>query len=118
MFESSENLQAAASLSFIDQNLASSFILNSPLEYKHWLLTLAQHLVETTHTARLKELLDFLLGPVYATEAWDSKILGQLSKRGLFEEVLNMMPTNTKLQRLYLEYKELLEAAKSVSRIT
>lgn len=120
VFASNSILQQSATLSYIDQQLAASFVLNSSKEYRYWLLKLATHLTDEAQIDRLKELCEYLLGPVYedfsGEAAWEKTILGN-EKRELLLEVLVIMTTNLKLQRLYGEFKDLLDTANGPSML-
>ena len=83
--------------------------MGSAKEYKHWLLSLTQVLTDEGREDRLKELCSSFLGPVFSSDdEWkDSQVLG-LNKRQLLQEVLLIMTSNLRLQRLYSEFKEQL----------
>lgn len=115
VFQSNSGLQATATISLLDQQLAAAFILSSASEYKFWLLALVQALTDAGREERLRELCTFLLGPVFGTvDSWDSQILG-LEKRDLLTEVLVVMTSNMRLQRLYSEMREQLNVIDGVS---
>ncbi len=48
--------------------------LNSPKEYKFWLLTYARYLVENEYEDKLTDLCNFLLGPLYSLN-WNELVL-------------------------------------------
>lgn len=116
VFLSNSNLQKTGTLSFIDQQLSSAFILGSSKEYRHWLITLAQFLTEQGIELRLRELCQFLLGPPFSSSEsnWDSSILGN-EKHSLLREILAIITTNLKLQRIYTEFKQQLDLISSFS---
>lgn len=101
-------------MSFIDQQLAASFVIGSVDEYRFWLLTLAQHLAQENMETRLRELCQYLIGPIFksSNSEWDPKILGN-DKREILKEVLSILTSNLRLQRLYTEFKEQLEIVNS-----
>jgi protein HIRA/HIR1 len=108
VFQSNSSLHASATISLLDQQLASAFVLGSATEYKFWLMSLTQALTDASREDRLRELCTFLLGPVYGTASpADSQILG-LDKRQLLNDVLVIMTSNMRLQRLYSEIKDQL----------
>ena len=116
---SNSHLQASTTLSFLDQQLASAFVMGSSDEYRHWLLLLTQTLTRDTKEERLRELCSFLLGPVFADPSdpncsWPSTVLGH-NKRQLLTEVLKIITSNIRLQRLYSEFKSQLTLAESNS---
>lgn len=104
------SLQPKATLSYIDQQLASSLQLSSSKEYRYWLTVLAQFLTNEGLEDRFKELCEFLLGPVFSSSStsWPSTILG-IDKRELLKDVLLISTSNLKLQRIYTEFKEQLD---------
>lgn len=108
VFQSNSSLQASATISLLDQQLASAFVLGSATEYKFWLMSLAQALTDAAREDRLRELCTFLLGPLFGTAgSWNSLVLG-LDKRQLLSQVLIIMTSNMRLQRLYSEIKDQL----------
>lgn len=110
MFIVNRSLQPKATLSYIDQQLSSSLLLSSSKEYRYWITVLAQFLTNEGIEIRFKELCEFLLGPVFASNLnnWQSTILG-IDKRELLKEVLLISTGNIKLQRIYKEFKEQLD---------
>ena len=110
LFLSNANLQQSAVLSYIDQQLAASFVMGSANEYHFWLMALAQHLSQENMETRLREICQYLIGPLFksAKSQWEPKILGN-SKHDMLKEVLSIIASNLRLQRLYTEFKEQLE---------
>ena len=131
---SNSPLLSKATISFIDQQLAASFVVGSKAEYKFWLLSLAQALTDEGREDRLRELSSFLLGPVFQAtriptsghfsgssqaigseeESWSPTILGH-DKRSLLNEVLLIMTSNLRLQRLYTELKDQVSFSNLIS---
>lgn len=108
VFQSNSSVQANATISLLDQQLASAFVLGSASEYKFWLMSLAQALTDASREDRLRELCTFLLGPIFSSrDSWNCQILG-LDKRQLLSDVLIIMTSNMRLQRLYSEIKDQL----------
>lgn len=107
IFQSNPSLQKTGTLSFIDQQLASSFVIGSSKEYRHWLITLAQFLAEEGLESRLRELCQYLLGPPFQgpDSKWERTILGN-KKHELLQEILAIISCNLKLQRFYGEFKQ------------
>ena len=110
MFVNNPNLQQSGVLSYIDQQLAASFVIGSAKEYRFWFMALAQHLSKENMEIRLREMCQYLIGPVFKSSKsqWDPKILGN-NKYDMLKEVLSILATNLRLQRLYTEFKEQLE---------
>lgn len=101
----SESLQVKATRSYLDQQLASALAIRSMHEYHYWLLQSVQHYVDTGAEARLKDLCSRLITGTFGTS---QDILG-LDKRHLLREVLTILSRDLRYQRLYSEYKQLLE---------
>ncbi|RWS28476.1 Protein HIRA-like protein [Leptotrombidium deliense] len=108
------SLHQSATLSFIDQQLAAAFVMGSSKEYRFWLLALAQSLTNENIESRLREICQYLLGPPFKSSSskWENSILGN-EKHSLLREVLSIMTSNLRLQRLYTEFKEQLDAISS-----
>lgn len=115
VFVANRSLQPKATLSYIDQQLASSIQLSSSKEYRYWLTILAKFLTNEGLEDRFRELCEFLLGPIFATTSdWQSSVLG-IDKRELLKEVLIISTGNLKLQRIYNEFKEQLDQVNQMS---
>ncbi|XP_074603057.1 histone cell cycle regulator-like protein isoform X2 [Brevipalpus obovatus] len=114
LFQNNPSLQKTGTLSFIDQQLASSFVIGSSREYRHWLITLAQFLAEEGIESRLRELCQYLLGPPFQgpDSKWERTILGN-KKHELLQEILAITTCNLKLQRFYTEFKQQLDLISS-----
>lgn len=107
----SESLQVKATRSYLDQQLASALAIKSTHEYHYWLMQAVQHYVDTGAEARLKELCDRLVPNTYGSSTSsesNDKILG-LSKRSLLLEVLTILSKDLRYQRIYSEYKQMLD---------
>ena len=99
-----EGMEDTAVASAIETKLSSSLFLGSAAEYRYWLAALVKRLAKAGLEARLRALLDSLLGPPGAgAGAWSPEVLG-VSKRALLAEVLPHVASNIALQRLYTEY--------------
>ncbi|XP_055937190.1 protein HIRA-like [Argiope bruennichi] len=112
---SDPNLRQIGTLSHLDNQLAASLSLKSSKEYKFWLLSLVRYLVQEGLEVRLRDLCDGLLGPVIKTSKtsdWKPTIL-ELQKRDLLKEVLLIIGSNLRFQRLFIEYRDQLEMVKS-----
>jgi len=101
-----EQTEISCITSSIETKLSSSLFLGSSAEYRYWLGALVKNLAKGGHEARLRAILNDLLGPPdrKETATWESSILGT-EKKTLLEEVLPYVATNMSLQRLYSEYK-------------
>jgi len=97
----------AETISHLENQMACAFALQSPIEYKHWLLAYVRRLGADADTNKLTELCDSLLGSPHTAGA-DLLILG-MSKRSLLREVLPIMSQTRLLQRLVANYKEQLD---------
>lgn len=117
----SESLQVKATRSYLDQQLASALAIRSTHEYHYWLIQSVQHYVDTGAEARLRELCSRLISTTFGEDdsgrrhieslsvsQTENQILG-LSKRSLLVEVLAILSKDLKYQRIYSEYKQLLE---------
>lgn len=104
------HVQQVMTLSFLENQLSSAFILHSANEYRHWLLIYTRFLVNEGYEQRLRELCKDLLGPVHKSScsAWENTVLG-LKKRDLLMAVLPVVGQNLRFQRLFTEYQDQLE---------
>lgn len=118
----SESLQVKATRSYLDQQLASALAIRSTHEYHYWLIQSVQHYVDTGAEARLKELCRRLISPTFgdddlgrsnmetsSSSVSDKLRLLGLSKRSLLKEVLTILSKDLRYQRIYSEYKQLLD---------
>ncbi|XP_061586292.1 LOW QUALITY PROTEIN: protein HIRA [Cololabis saira] len=103
-------LQQSMTLAFLENQLAASLALQSPAEYRYWLLVYARFLVHEGSEQRLRFLCKELLGPVHksAASSWEPTTLGLL-KRDLLQELLPVIGENLQFQRLFTEYQDQLE---------
>lgn len=101
-----EKTEISCMIASIESKLSSSFFLGSGGEYRYWLGVLVKNLAKGGHEARIRTILDDLIGPSGGkeTSSWKSTILG-VEKRTILEEVLPFVASNMALQRLYTEYK-------------
>ncbi|KAG8234852.1 hypothetical protein J437_LFUL014701 [Ladona fulva] len=104
-------------LSFMELQLASCKALQSASEYRLWLLAMARFLAQEGLEWKLRLICDDLMGPAHKyaslSKSWESHILG-LSKHSLLREVLAVIGSNLRLQRLYIEYSDQMEAIEQV----
>lgn len=90
----------------LESQINASIGLNSPREYKFWLLTYARYLIENDYEDRLNDLCSSLVGPLYSSN-WNQNIM-IYKKRDLIKEILPLMATNLKFQRMHSLYKQQL----------
>lgn len=102
----SESLQVKATKAYLDHQLASALAIRSSDEYHYWLIQSVHHFVDTGAEDRLKELCSRLTSAFGGDE--DDTILG-LSKRTILREVLTILSKDLRYQRIYSEYKQLLD---------
>lgn len=132
-----ESLQVKATKSYLDQQLASALAMRSAHEYQYWLIQSVQHYIDTGAEARLKELCSRLISSSFGEDEGSSRrgsinhrssdsngdaslietnhqILG-LNKKDLLREILTIISKDLRYQRIYSEYKQLLEYETSSS---
>ncbi|XP_035212178.1 protein HIRA-like [Stegodyphus dumicola] len=115
ILNSDPNVRQIGTLSHLDCQLAAALSLHSSKEYKFWLLSLVRYLVQEGLEARLRDLCDSLLGPVVKTaksSEWQPNIM-ELQKRDLLKDVLLIVGSNLRFQRLFVEYRDQLENTKT-----
>ncbi|KAM3581865.1 HIR complex subunit [Umbelopsis sp. WA50703] len=97
-------------LGHIETQLAVAILLDSPDEYRQWMINYAKRLATENATERVDELCRWLLGPTYASDADDSnsRILGTLDKRTLLKNILPILGQNRQLQRIVAEHRAVL----------
>lgn len=104
---SNDSLPHSVKLSFLECQVASSIVLQSSGEFKHWLLATVNHLLEKGPEVRIRHILDDLLGPTHQSgRTTTSNFIVGLSKKTLLKEVLDVIKTKLPWQRLYKEYAE------------
>ncbi|XP_013416664.1 protein HIRA-like [Lingula anatina] len=114
LFRTGHVAQQASTMTHLENQVAAALALKSSQEYKFWLLTYMRYLVQEGVEAKIREVCDELLGPVYKSKtasSWESHTLG-LGKRHLLQEILPIVGSNLRFQRLFTEYKEQLDTAK------
>ena len=94
-------------LTHLESQVNASIGLNSPIEYKFWLMTLVRYLVEYNNEEKLEEICNFLLGPCYSVN-WNHTFLTFI-KRDLLKEIILIIAENLNLQRIYSFYKQQLQ---------
>ncbi|XP_067683300.1 protein HIRA-like isoform X2 [Haliotis asinina] len=112
MLGSSSELKQTATLSHLESQVAVCLNIKSASEYRFWLLTYVRYLVQEGFETQLREVCNDLLGPLYRSKkspSWQEHVLG-LNKRDLLREILPIVGSNLRWQRLYTEYQEQLES--------
>ncbi|CAO3675192.1 unnamed protein product [Umbelopsis vinacea] len=95
-------------LGHIETQLAVAVLLDSPDEYRQWMIYYAKRLATENATERVDELCRWLLGPTYAPNDSRSRILGTLDKRSLLKTILPILGQNRQLQRIVAEHRAAL----------
>ncbi|OQV24613.1 Protein HIRA [Hypsibius exemplaris] len=102
-------------LSHMESQLLLCQLLKSATEYRAWLNSYAQCLVDNSAScsSRLMTLLESLMGPdgndEEATEStWEPEVLG-MSKRSLLLQILPILGRKTQLEKIYLGFKQRLD---------
>ncbi|CAH1800805.1 unnamed protein product [Owenia fusiformis] len=110
IFQTDPTLQQSTTISHLENQVNLSLALKSSTEYRFWLSTYLRYLAQEGIENKLREICDDLLGPLYKskTNNWQSKILG-VCKRKLLQEILPVIGSNLRLQRLFTEYQEQLD---------
>jgi protein HIRA/HIR1 len=107
--------QSFETIAHLENQIACSIAVGSVPEFRHWLHTYVQKLVQDTNVSKLEALCEELLGPPSRlsnvppkpTDTWNPTILG-LNKRQLLRELLALMSSNLNLQRLISKFREAL----------
>lgn len=100
-------------LTHLESQVNASIGLNSPKEYKFWLMTLVRYLVENNNEEKLTEICNFLLGPCYSVN-WNHTFLTFI-KRDLLKEIILIIAENLNLQRIYSFYKQQLQLIENLN---
>lgn len=116
LFRSNPGRQQSSTAVYLENQLSSCVALGSAKEYYHWLTTYIRYLSQAGFEARLREVCEELLGPPHRTishqdktSSWNPSVLGY-QKRSLLRQLLPHIGTNIRLQRLFTEFKEQLDA--------
>ena len=100
-------------LTHLESQVNASIGLDSPKEYKFWLMTLVRYLVENNNEEKLTEICNFLLGPCYSVN-WNHTFLTFI-KRDLLKEIILIIAENLNLQRIYSFYKQQLQLIENLN---
>jgi len=116
IFRSNPGRQQSSTAVHLENQLSSCVALGSGKEYYFWLTTYVRYLSQAGFEARLREVCEELLGPPHRpvvtqdkSSSWNPSILGY-QKRNLLRELLPHIGTNIRLQRLFTEFREQLDA--------
>ncbi|KAK6192871.1 hypothetical protein SNE40_004268 [Patella caerulea] len=109
---STSTIQQTATIGHLENQVAICLGLQSVDEYKFWFMSYVRYLVQEGFEVKLREVCDDLLGPVIKNKfsAWQSHVLG-VDKHELLKEILPIIGTNLRWQRLYTEYQEQLNTS-------
>ncbi|KAK2163973.1 hypothetical protein LSH36_71g03036 [Paralvinella palmiformis] len=102
------SVKNTVTLTHLENQLSSALVLKSAEEYRFWMLAYVP--LED----KLRDVCDDLLSPASKNSSLSkrpSMILG-IKKRDLLQEILPLIASNLKLQRLYTEYQDQLESIK------
>lgn len=111
---------SGAAMSWLESRVATSLQLRMASDYKHWCLALVHHLTLHGTEVQLRNILDDMLGPSHCTSApnkWNSHILG-IKKHDILEEMLCLLVSQLRWQRIYTEYSDQLNELKKANVIT
>ncbi|KAA0195052.1 Protein HIRA [Fasciolopsis buskii] len=99
---------------FLASQTNNAKIFGSSAEYRYWLTRWFRHLVEDNEEEQLRSICQDLIGPVFrgSRTSWQPVFKG-IVKHELVRELLTLFALNMRLQRLYVELKEMLEQCSS-----
>jgi protein HIRA/HIR1 len=102
------NQMSLQTIEDLEISLASTAVLSDSQGYLQYLQAYVHHLARTNNADRLRDLCDSLLGPVYKSTDWEPNIAG-IPKRNLLSKVLTWVGRNLSLQRITIEYRDMLD---------
>lgn len=107
---SANSWQNIAKQSFIENQIELCKLINSPIELKHWYSMLGYHLSLHGTEARIRLMLDDLLGPVHLGSrrnfrGAENQVLG-VDKHEILDVVLGHFKVQHQWQRIWIEYSE------------
>ncbi|KAK4047050.1 HIR complex subunit [Microbotryomycetes sp. JL221] len=104
--------RVAMSLAHLETRMKAAVSLDSPSEYKQFLLMYARKLNDESLRSKAEELVRELFGPIYyrpgKSEEWSPTVLG-LNKRDLLKDVLRELGKNRALSSLVSEFADMLK---------
>lgn len=98
---SNDTFPPGVTLSFLESQVASSKMLDSTIEYKHWLMNLVNHVLEKGPEIRLRCILDKLM-----MECSSKSSSEKVQKKALLTEIMNVIKSKLVWQRVHKEYNE------------
>ncbi|GAA5911337.1 hypothetical protein JCM8208_005225 [Rhodotorula glutinis] len=110
----SDQYRIAVALAHLETRLNAAVALDSPSEYRIFLLQYAKKLADEGLRSKAEELVRELLGPIYHKpgkkdgDEWSSTVLG-LSKRDLLRDVLRELSKQRVTGPLAAEYQDILK---------
>ncbi|GAA5843469.1 hypothetical protein JCM9279_000760 [Rhodotorula babjevae] len=110
----SDQFRIAVALAHLETRLNAAVALDSPSEYRIFLLQYAKKLADEGLRSKAEELVRELLGPIYHKpgkkdgDDWASTVLG-LSKRDLLRDVLRELAKQRVTSPLAAEYQDILK---------
>ncbi|BGO91897.1 hypothetical protein NBRC10512_007688 [Rhodotorula toruloides] len=107
------DFRIAVTLAHLETRIKAAQALDSPAEYRNFLLAYAKRLADEGLRSKAEELIKELLGPIYHNpnrkeEEWSPTVLG-LQKRDLLREVLRELAKQRTTTPLANEYQDLLK---------
>ncbi|GAA6005959.1 uncharacterized protein JCM10292_005627 [Rhodotorula paludigena] len=111
---SNDDYRTAISLAHLETRLLAAAALDSPSEYRNFLLQYAKKLADEGLRSKAVELIRELLGPIYhkpgkkEEDEWSPTVLG-LAKRDLLRDVLREFAKQRVTAPLATEYQDLLK---------
>ncbi|ORY52826.1 WD40-repeat-containing domain protein [Leucosporidium creatinivorum] len=104
--------RVAMSLAHLEVRMKAAVTLDSPAEYRTFLVAYAKKLAEESIRNKAEELLRELMGPIYyrpdKKDDWSPTVLG-LNKRDLIKEVIRELARTRSFSSLCSEYNDLLK---------
>lgn len=114
IFSANPSMQQAGTISHLDNQMAAALSLHSAKEYKFWLLALVRYLVQEVLENRLRDICEMLLGCLEGgmdSASWQPYLLG-MHRHDLLKEILPIIGSNLRLQRVFTEFKDQLDQIK------
>ncbi|KAG5452202.1 Protein hira [Clonorchis sinensis] len=99
---------------FLEAQTHNAMLFGSSAEYRFWFIRWFRQLIEDDQEDQIRHVCQDLIGPVFGNSrtSWQSTVKG-ISKHELVMELLTLFALNLRLQRLYVELKEMLEQCRT-----